>query len=199
MKGYAWLICLAAVGCGGTIQFQDSSAIGVMGTPPPPPPADDPPPEPRVEVRDDRIVIREKIQFAYNSARILEGSFDLLEEIAKVMNENPQIKKIEIGGHASSEGSADYNMNLSDRRAKAVQKHLTTIGKVDATRLTAKGYGVTQPLVANDDTEEKRERNRRVEFLITEQEVTKKKVAIDPKTGEETVVEKTKKVLKEGE
>ena len=199
MKKLSWLLCLAAVGCGGVIQFEDRSAIGVISTPPPPPPPAEPDVAPRVEVRDDRIQINEKIQFAYNDSTILEQSFSLLEEIAKVMNDNPRIKKIEIGGHASTEGSDEHNMRLSDRRAKSVMKHLTTQGKVDAARLTAKGYGETKPLVSPDETEAERETNRRVEFLILEQEFTQKKVEIDPETGKEKVIEKTTETATKGE
>jgi OOP family OmpA-OmpF porin len=184
------LICLAAAGCGGVTQFQDETAIAVMGKPPPPPP---PPPEPeperRVELAGDRINIKEKIQFGYNSDKILQESFSLMDEIAQVMKENPQIKKVEIGGHASSEGSDAYNRELSDKRAKAVMAYLVGKGGIDASRLTAKGYGESKPLVTPDDTEAKKEKNRRVEFLILEQEVTKKRVEVDPKTGEEKVIE----------
>jgi OOP family OmpA-OmpF porin len=52
--------------------------------------------------------------------------------------------------------------------------------------LTSKGYGEIKPLVHPDDTEEQREINRRVEFLILDQEVTQRQVQIDPTTGEET-------------
>jgi outer membrane protein OmpA-like peptidoglycan-associated protein len=188
------LLLCCATACGGAIKFEDRSAIKVSGTPPPPPA----PVQARVELRDDRIVINEKVQFAYNDSTISSASFSLLDEVADVIKKNPQIKKIEIGGHASTEGSADHNMLLSDRRAKAVQTHLTTKDGVSADRLTAKGYGVTRPLTTPDDTEEKREVNRRVEFLITEQDVTKRRVEIDPKTNEEKVLETIKEPAKEG-
>lgn len=190
MKHLSWLLCLTVVvvGCGGVIPFEDRSAIAIQGAPPPPPP-EEPEPQKRVELKEDRIQINEKIQFAYNSARILPQSHGLLNEIATVMKENPQVKKVEIGGHASTEGSDSHNMELSDQRAKSVMKYLVDKGGIDPKRLTAKGYGETQPLVSPDDTEEKREKNRRVEFLITEQDVTKKKVEIDPKTGKEKVIE----------
>jgi outer membrane protein OmpA-like peptidoglycan-associated protein len=187
----AWLLMFSAIpACGGVIQFADKSALAVNGTPPPPPPA----PEPkRVEVREDRIQINEKIQFAYNSAKILDVSFGLLKEIAQVLNDNPRIKKVEIGGHASSEGSDERNLELSDKRSKSVLKWLTNDGKVVADRLVAKGYGETKPLVSPDETEADREKNRRVEFLILEQDIVQKKVEIDPATGKETLVESTEK------
>jgi OOP family OmpA-OmpF porin len=105
----------------------------------------------------------------------------------RAIQENPQIKRIEVGGHASTEGSNDHNLRLSDRRANAVMTHLVAAG-VDAARLTSKGYGETKPLVHPDDAEEQREVNRRVEFLIVEQEVTQRQVQVDPATGEETAL-----------
>ena len=188
------LLSLAAAACG-PIVFEDSTALPVEGTPPPPP-EPEPEPEPkRVEVREDKIVINEKIQFEFNKARILPESDSLLAEIAKVIKENPQIKKIRIEGHASSEGNDDYNLKLSQKRAEAVRKWLVDRGGIPADMLVAKGYGETRPIASND-TEEGREKNRRVEFTILEQEVTRKKVEIDPKTGQEKVVEEEKTTAK---
>ena len=185
------------VGCG-PIAFEGGSALSVVGTPPAPEAAPEPEPEkPKlVEVKSDRIQINEKIQFELNKAKIKSESDALLTEIAKVMNENPRIKKIEIQGHASSEGSDRYNLKLSDRRSKAVMNWLTDKGSVAKGRLTAKGFGETKPIATND-TEEGREKNRRVEFMILDQDVTTKKVEKDPKTGKEKVVEeKTEKEQK---
>ncbi len=184
-KTCALVLLLSA--CGGVTQFSDTTALAIRGTPPPPPPAKEEPK--RVELREDRIEINEKIQFAYNDSTILEVSFGLLNDIAQVMKENPQVKKIEIGGHASTEGSDEHNLKLSDARAKSVKRWLVEQGGVEDKRLTAKGYGETKPLVVPDDTEADREKNRRVEFLILEQDPIQKKVEIDPKTGAERVVE----------
>lgn len=184
------LMATAAAACGGVIQFSDQSALAIVGTPPAPPPP--PPEEKRVVVRDDRIEIKEKIQFAYNDSKILPASDGLLTDIATVLKDTPRIKKVEIGGHASSEGSDSHNLELSDRRAKSVMKWLVDRGGVDAGRLSAKGYGETKPLVTPDETEADREKNRRVEFLITDQDVTQTKVEVDPKTGKEKVVEQKK-------
>lgn len=175
-------LCL---GCG-PISFAGASPMAIAGDPPPPP---EPEPEPkRVEVRDNKIVIHEKIQFEFNKAIIKEDSFSLLAEIAQVIKDHPHIKKIQIEGHASAEGSDSYNLKLSDKRAKAVRKHLVDTGGINGDMLTALGFGETKPIGSND-TEEGREKNRRVEFNITEQEVTSKKVEVDPATGQEKVVE----------
>ena len=175
---------LLASGCG-PIVFSDASALAIEGTAPP---QAEPPPEPekRVEVRDNKIVINEKVQFEFNSAKILAVSHDLLNEVAQVIKDNPQIKKIRVEGHASSEGSDDYNLKLSDKRAKSVMKYLVNQGGIDKAMLTAEGYGETQPIASND-TEEGKEKNRRVEFTILEQEVVQKKVEVVD--GEERVIE----------
>ncbi len=192
---------VAMTGCGRVIAFEGATPINIAGDPPPPPPPPEPEPEPeppkpppRVEVRDNKIEIREKIQFEYNKAEIKEVSFDLLAEIAKVIKENPHIKKIQIEGHASSDGADDYNLRLSDRRANAVMKHLVDVGGIPKEALIAKGFGETKP-IADNETEEGREKNRRVEFNIVEQDVTKKKVEIDEATGKEKVVEETKEAV----
>lgn len=191
----AGVMLASTAACGPTV-FSDDAALAIIGTaaaPEPEPEAEPPPPEPqkRVEVRDNKIVINEKVQFEVNSAKIREVSHDLLNEVAKVIKENPQIKKLEVQGHASAEGSDKHNMRLSDNRAKSVRKFLVNKGGVAKDMLSAKGYGETQPIASNDD-ESGREKNRRVEFLITDQEVTKTKVEVDDK-GNEKVIE-TKKV-----
>ncbi|HEX2673175.1 MAG TPA: OmpA family protein [Polyangiaceae bacterium] len=196
-------IALSACG-GGTLAFQGTSAFPIVGTPPalppppPPPKAEEPPPPPpRVEVRDNKIEFKEKIQFENNKSVILPQSFSLLDDIVKVIKDNEHIKKIAIEGHASAEGDAKRNLTLSDERAKAVMKYCVDHG-IDAKRLTAKGFGITKP-IADNATEEGREKNRRVEFNIVEQDITKKKVEIDPKTGKEKLIGETKTTVKEKE
>jgi len=125
--------------------------------PPPPPPK-------KAKIVEEHIEITEKVQFAYNKAEILEVSNDLLNDVATVMKQHPEVKKIRIEGHASSEGADDYNKKLSDRRAKAVMDFLVKAG-VDAERMEAIGYGEERP-IADNETEEGREKNRRVEFNI---------------------------------
>jgi outer membrane protein OmpA-like peptidoglycan-associated protein len=165
------LILLAAVGCGGTTTFQDTTPIRIAIAPEPPKVAADPPPEPpKVELKKDKIEIHEKIQFALDKSEILPVSFGLLDEVAKVIQENPHVQKVSIEGHASDEGDENYNLSLSKARAEAVRAYLVSKG-VAADRLNSTGFGEGKPLVAND-TPENREKNRRVEFNITKQELT---------------------------
>ena len=185
----------SAGACGGATSFQGPAARPIVGTlPPPPPPKPEPPkPTPRVEVRDNQIVIKDKIQFEVDKASIKAESNSLLDEIVATFKSNPQIKKVSIDGHASSEGSAVFNKKLSDDRAKAVMAYLVAHG-VEAARVTAQGFGSERP-IADNATEDGREKNRRVEFNILEQEVTKSKVEVDPTTGKEKIVESTTSVV----
>ena len=194
---FSLVAVLAAAACSPTV-FEDATALNVIGDPPPlPPPPPPPPPEPepvpeppkRVEVQNNKIVINEKIQFDFDKATIRPESDSLMQEIIKVIKEAPHIKKIAIEGHTSSEGSDRHNLKLSDQRAKAVMDYLVKKGELPATMFTAKGFGETK-MIADESTEEGREKNRRVEFNIIEQTVTEKKVEIDDKSG-------TKKVLEE--
>ena len=189
--------------CGGTTPFVGAQSFAVAGTPPPPPPPpppkEQPKPPPRVELRDNKIDFKEKIQFEVNKAIIKPESDSLLDDIAKVIKDNPQVKKISIEGHASAEGDAKRNKTLSDERAKSVMDHLVKKDGVDPARMVAKGWGIEKPIAAND-TEENREKNRRVEFLVIEQDVTQKKVEIDPTTGKEKVVDtKTQSIKAPGD
>lgn len=182
---------MAFAGCGKPLVFQGATTLPVVGTPPAPEPP--PPDPPRVVVRDNKIEIREKIQFDYNKASLKEASFGLLNEIKDVISKNPQIYRIRIEGHASSEGDAHHNRTLSNERARAVMKYLTEHG-VAAERLSFAGYGADRPITDNT-TEAGREQNRRVEFTILEQKVTRKTVEIDPKTGVEKVVKENQETI----
>lgn len=162
--------------------FEGSSAKVIESSAPPPPLVEKAKPPPRVEVTDDKIVIREKIQFDNNKATIRSVSDDLLAEIARVMNENPRIEKIRVEGHASADGRYEHNVELSKRRAEAVVDHLVRKGNVAAERLESEGYGPDRP-IADNETEEGREANRRVEFTIVEQQYTQTRKIVDTQTG----------------
>jgi len=159
-------------GCGSTVVFEGKTGIAISGTPPPRIKKIQPNLG-RVLVTAKAIEITEKIQFQVDSPVILQDSFSLLDEIAKVMNDHPELKKVSIEGHASAEGDPGHNRTLSDARAKSVMTYLTTKGAVDATRLTAQGFGADHP-IGDNATEEGRVKNR-VEFNIVERDDSKKK------------------------
>ncbi len=165
-----------AVGGGGGLTFGYGSPDfrGVMGisytrpvrkyVPPPPPP---PEPEPLAILTPEKIEISKRIHFEFEKAVIRPVSYPILEAVAKIMKENPQVKKIQVEGHTDSKGSDQYNLRLSQKRAAAVRNYLLEQG-VEPGRLTAKGFGETQPRDTNE-TDLGRARNRRVEFTILEQ------------------------------
>jgi outer membrane protein OmpA-like peptidoglycan-associated protein len=103
------------------------------------------------------------IQFKADSEELLPSSFPTLNEAANVLAQFKSVR-IEIQGHASSEGDDAYNLDLSQRRADAVRAYLSARG-VASDRLAAVGYGEAQPVDTNK-TEAGRKRNRRVEFVI---------------------------------
>jgi len=164
------LLALAVLGalggCGGVTKIADTTPIGIRG--PTPAVAEIPK---RVEVKADRIELSEKIQFALDKADIMSESHGLLDEIVQVMRDHPQIKKVDVNGHTDSDGADHYNQELSDRRAKSVVAYLTSHG-IDAARLEGKGFGEAQP-IADNATAAGKEKNRRVEFLIVEQDSDK--------------------------
>jgi outer membrane protein OmpA-like peptidoglycan-associated protein len=90
----------------------------------------------------------------------------LLNTLAELLNEQQPDTRIVLRGHASSDGSAEINMQLSIARAQSVADHLVSSG-VAADRITVRGFGETQPIASNE-TPEGRAKNRRVEFVLKE-------------------------------
>ena len=126
----------------------------------------EPEPEPMVQVDEERqrIDIAETVHFQTNSDEIEPASFPLLNVVATVLTEHPHLERIRIEGHTDSRGSRTHNTDLSQRRAESVRAYLIERG-IDADRLTAQGLGPDQP-IADNDTDEGRALNRRVEFHI---------------------------------
>jgi OOP family OmpA-OmpF porin len=176
-------VAILLAGCAKPTVFTGESTFKISG---PAPVAEAPPEPPRVELRDNAIVIHDKIQFEWDKATILPTSYGLLDQVAKVIIDNPHIKKLQIEGHASADGNARHNQQLSEQRAASVRAYLTSHG-VAATTLVSKGFGIDRP-IADNGTPTGREANRRVEFNIVQQDVTQRRVEID-KAGHEKIVE----------
>ena len=104
------------------------------------------------------------IYFHTDSAEIKSESVAVLNATADTLMANPGVG-VEIAGHTDSQGETDYNQGLSQQRADAVRNYLVSRG-VDNSRLSASGYGESQP-VADNGTSEGRAKNRRVELRIT--------------------------------
>lgn len=103
------------------------------------------------------------IYFGFNSADILQSSQKVLDEFIVFLNDHPTMT-ISIEGHTDNVGSDEFNLILSENRAKAVYNYLVNNG-IDANRLQYKGFGESAPIATNE-TEEGRAMNRRTEFVI---------------------------------
>jgi len=113
-------------------------------------------------VVNQRLVL-ENIFFDTDKSNLKPESEVELARVMDWLNQNPKLH-IEISGHTDSEGSEDYNLELSNRRAGTVAGYLIEQG-VNAQRIQFKGYGETQPIASNE-TEQGRAKNRRIEMKI---------------------------------
>ena len=125
-------------------------------------------PEVKREVRQLLEKAMQGIEFEAGKATIKAKSFPLLDEIAAIFIENSDYI-IEVQGHTDNTGKAEMNKTISEKRAQAVKDYMVKKG-VDASRMTAIGYGQDQP-IADNNTKAGRQKNRRVEFKISFEEV----------------------------
>ncbi|AHJ99021.1 hypothetical protein Hsw_3426 [Hymenobacter swuensis DY53] len=109
-------------------------------------------------------VVLNNIFFDFDKATLRKESTNELERLQKLLVETPALR-LEISGHTDNVGKAEYNKDLSQRRAKAVVDYLVAKG-IDKSRLTFAGYGDTQP-VASNASKTGRQLNRRTEFKVT--------------------------------
>jgi outer membrane protein OmpA-like peptidoglycan-associated protein len=104
-----------------------------------------------------------KVYFDRGTSELLDDSFEELDRVVDMLNENPTVK-IELAGHTDNQGSSKLNVKLSQERVEKVKRYLSEHG-VDAKRIKGKGYGGLKP-VASNASEETRKLNRRVEIKI---------------------------------
>jgi OmpA-OmpF porin, OOP family len=109
------------------------------------------------------------VYYAFNKAYLLDASFASLDKLVAMLNDNPKVT-IEIGGHTDSKGADQYNLKLSEARARSVVAYLVGKG-IEGSRLVARGYGESVPVAPNtkedgSDNPQGREQNRRTEFKI---------------------------------
>jgi outer membrane protein OmpA-like peptidoglycan-associated protein len=121
-----------------------------------------------VELTRERIEIKESIYFETARATIKPESYPLLDQIAALLEEHPEVRRVRIEGHTDNRGDDAYNLQLSQERAASVRAYLVKQG-VAAKRLSSIGYGETQPLDPRE-TEEAWSQNRRVDFWVEARE-----------------------------
>ena len=109
------------------------------------------------------VVNLSDVLFDVGQADLKPGAARNLDRIARVLQEYPSYK-ISVEGHTDSTGSPQLNEQLSQERAEAVRQALVSAG-LDSTRITAQGFGATQP-VATNATRAGRQLNRRVEIVV---------------------------------
>ncbi|HKJ76102.1 MAG TPA: OmpA family protein [Gammaproteobacteria bacterium] len=108
------------------------------------------------------VLGQQQLRFAVNEATLDAAARQTLDELVPQIADNPNIKQVVITGHTDSTGNADYNLDLSQRRAQAVRSYFIRQG-VPAGKIVARGRGENEP-VADNGTQEGRRRNRRVEL-----------------------------------
>ena len=130
-----------------------------------------------VAMREDEIAILEKVYFSPGNAVVLPRSARLVSQIAGVIKSHPELVLIEVQGHTDNVGGKAMNVALSEARAKAVVRALTRRG-IAASRLVARGYGLSKPVTTNE-TAAGREKNRRVEFRVLKRRVAGEVVDVE--------------------
>jgi len=123
---------------------------------------------PAPKVTKEAIIINDRIEFRSGSAELLPESLPIVDAVARVILEHPEVEKVTVEGHTDDTDTVAFNQKLSQRRAEAVRDYLAGKGVANE-RMEAKGYGQSRP-VASNDTEEGRRANRRVEFKVTMKE-----------------------------
>lgn len=120
-------------------------------------------PEITEQVTKTVAMAAKNVYFETASTKLRAQSFPKLDELVKVLKENPSLK-LKIDGHTDNVGQDDYNMKLSDGRAASVKNYLISKG-IDASRLESEGFGETKPVDTNN-TAKGRQNNRRVEMKV---------------------------------
>lgn len=181
-QGYATTDLRAILGV--TVEWAPREEVPIPPiTPPPltvpdPPPAiveDPPPPQEETElliIKEDSIEVKQRLEFKVGTTTLLDSSRPTLRDLADFVNNSEtawRIRNLEIVGHASAEGSYEYNYNLSQGRARTIWQELIQLG-VHPDRIAYKGMGEVVPRDAaklgRELTEEEMQDNRRVEFNI---------------------------------
>ncbi len=130
---------------------------------PPPPPAPAPPPAPPPPAAGTKILTLEAAHFAFDRYDLTPAGEAKVDDAVKILRESPAIR-VTVDGYTDAIGSEAYNLRLSERRATTVRDYLVAHG-IDAGRITARGFGKSNP-VASNATAEGRAQNRRVDIVV---------------------------------
>ncbi|MDH5367636.1 MAG: OmpA family protein [Cyclobacteriaceae bacterium] len=114
----------------------------------------------------NKIIVLENIYYDLDKWDIRDDAALELDKLVVMLSDNPEIK-IELSAHTDSRAPDNYNLELSQRRAKSAVNYIVSQG-IESSRLTAKGYGETKLIIENAETEEEHQVNRRTEFKILE-------------------------------
>jgi outer membrane protein OmpA-like peptidoglycan-associated protein len=120
--------------------------------------------EPLVELEAEKLSLKDAINFETGKDTILPKSDRILDSIAQILKENPQIPRVRVEGHTDDVGAEAYNLDLSQRRAQSVVNALVKRG-IEVGKLLPVGYGEGRRLRMATDAKS-RAINRRVEFTI---------------------------------
>lgn len=113
----------------------------------------------------NKPIVFESFEFGSNRYKLKTRIKPKLDYIVKFLELYPMFN-LQVEGHTDSDGGAEYNLKLSEQRAKMIATYITRQGSFDTSRISSKGLGETRPVVPNISEENKR-KNRRVEFKLT--------------------------------
>ena len=117
------------------------------------------------QIKVNKAIVVENIFYDYNKANIRPDAAVELDKLVQTLIDNPKIS-IELSSHTDQRGKDAYNLTLSQRRANSAVAYIISKG-IDKSRITAKGYGETRPVIAKPKGEAEYQRNRRTEFKVT--------------------------------
>jgi len=110
------------------------------------------------------VPVFETIYFDANKSNISPTAAKALDRNGMLLKDNPNVK-VEVGGHSDGSGSEAANQKIAEKRAQSAMKYIQDKYNIPESRMTVRSYGSSKP-VADNNTQEGRSKNRRVEFII---------------------------------
>lgn len=112
-----------------------------------------------------KVQLPDNVLFDFDESDLKKDARNTLGEVVEILEDLDEDTSIEINGHTDNEGEAEYNLDLSEERAKAVEDYINENGDMGHLSIDRNGYGMTKPIASNE-TKEGQERNRRVTIVI---------------------------------